>query len=285
LGCAVTGGRPPLRRRRKARPPGPCPVNFTGSTVGQPPVVHFRGRGVHADFARVEVDLIPAQAREFTEAQVGEKSPGAEAPSRCTACWSTCPSGAAAGPAQSASRRSAALNPRACHIRATCRSAQGSATVTHGQLGSGDQDRCSRRSAARPGDRTSKLVMRVRFPSSDTVIRSQKFQVCAVFRRLLYRDHDVRRCPLRARWLPAPPAYRYRFARPRRSAGRLIRRQDPTVAAGPRASFLRAAAIAGDPAVSPSFLIQAQLPIRRDLWPSWLRGWRDADYRFWSSAL
>jgi hypothetical protein len=57
-----------LRRWRKARPPGPCPVDFTGSTVDQPPVVHFRGRGVHADFARVEVDLIPALVREFTEA-------------------------------------------------------------------------------------------------------------------------------------------------------------------------------------------------------------------------
>jgi len=47
---------------------GTLPVDFTGSTVDQPPVVHFRGRSVHADFARVKVDLIPALVREFTEA-------------------------------------------------------------------------------------------------------------------------------------------------------------------------------------------------------------------------
>jgi hypothetical protein len=54
----------------------------------------------------------------------------------------------------------------ACHIRATRRGAQGVTTVTHGQLGADDQDRRSRRSATRPSARTSKLVMRVRFPSS-----------------------------------------------------------------------------------------------------------------------
>src|ERR1700751_3395161 len=64
---------------------GTCPVNFTRSTVDQRPVVHFRGRGVHADFAHVEVDLIPARGREFTEAQVGgsrqeQKRPAAVPP-------------------------------------------------------------------------------------------------------------------------------------------------------------------------------------------------------------
>jgi hypothetical protein len=97
---------------------------------------------------------------------------------------STCPSGAAAGPAQSASRRSAALNPRACNIRAIRRGAQGVATVTHGQVGAGDQDRHSRRSAANPGARTSKLVMRVRFPSSAPAHRKLSLLVssdCAQF--------------------------------------------------------------------------------------------------------
>jgi hypothetical protein len=50
-------------------------------------------------------------------------------------------------------------------IRAIRRGAQGLTTVTHGQVDADDQDRCSRRSPGMPGDRTSKLVMRVRFPS------------------------------------------------------------------------------------------------------------------------
>ena len=50
--------------------------------------------------------------------------------------------------------------------RATYVPAQRLATVTHGQVGANDQEQRSRRSSARLGDRTSKLVMRVRFPSS-----------------------------------------------------------------------------------------------------------------------
>jgi hypothetical protein len=63
-----------------------------------------------------------------------------------------------------------AEHPGACHTRATRRGAQGVATVTHGQVGADDQDRRSRRSAAKLGDRTSKLVMRVRFPSSALMV-------------------------------------------------------------------------------------------------------------------
>jgi hypothetical protein len=54
----------------------------------------------------------------------------------------------------------------ACHMRATRQGAQRIATVTHGQVDADNQDRCSCRSADKSGDRTSKLVMRVRFPSS-----------------------------------------------------------------------------------------------------------------------
>lgn len=53
-------------------------------------------------------------------------------------------------------------HPVACHGRATCRGAQGIATVTHGHVGADDQARRLRRSAAKQGDRTSRLVMRVR---------------------------------------------------------------------------------------------------------------------------
>jgi hypothetical protein len=54
----------------------------------------------------------------------------------------------------------------ACHMRATRQGAQRIATVAHGQVDADNQDRCSCRSADKSGDRTSKLVMRVRFPSS-----------------------------------------------------------------------------------------------------------------------
>ena len=50
--------------------------------------------------------------------------------------------------------------------RATYVPAQRLATVTHGQVGANDQEQRSRRSSARLGDRTSKLVLRVGFPSS-----------------------------------------------------------------------------------------------------------------------
>jgi len=112
LGCAVTGWRPPLRRWRNARPLGPCLVDFTGSTVDQPPVVHFRGGGLHADFARVEVDLIPALVREFTEPQAGESRKEQKRLVALPHAGRHGSNSAAAGPAQSASRPSAVLNPR-----------------------------------------------------------------------------------------------------------------------------------------------------------------------------
>jgi hypothetical protein len=62
--------------------------------------------------------------------------------------------------------RSSKQEPGACHTRAIRQGAQGVATVTHGQVSASDQHRRSRRSARKPSDRTSKLVMRVRFPSS-----------------------------------------------------------------------------------------------------------------------
>jgi hypothetical protein len=49
-----------------------------------------------------------------------------------------------------------------CHTQG----AHGVATVTHGQVGADNQERRSRRSAPRLSARTSKLIMRVRFPSS-----------------------------------------------------------------------------------------------------------------------
>ena len=61
-------------------------------------------------------------------------------------------------------------HPGACHTRAIRRGVRGLATVTHGQVGADDQHRCSRRSAAVSGARTSKLVMRVRFPSSALIL-------------------------------------------------------------------------------------------------------------------
>jgi hypothetical protein len=54
----------------------------------------------------------------------------------------------------------------ACHARATRQGAARSAAVTHGHSPTPDQDHRSRRSSCESGDRTSKLVMRVRFPSS-----------------------------------------------------------------------------------------------------------------------
>ena len=62
--------------------------------------------------------------------------------------------------------------PGACHMCAAGQGVQESATVTHGHSPSDDRDRRSRRSAARPRNQTSKLVMRVRFPSSAPAAQS-----------------------------------------------------------------------------------------------------------------
>ena len=78
----------------------------------------------------------------------------------------------------------------ACHTRATCQGAHGVATVTHGQVGADNQERRSRRSAPRLSARTSKLVMRVRFPSpallfsswSETFFGVRFRPLCGVFR-------------------------------------------------------------------------------------------------------
>jgi len=83
------------------------------------------------DFARVEVDLIPPQACEFTEARVGESRREQKRPAAVPPAGR--PSGAAAGPAQSASRRSAALNPRVpytCHMPECPRGSHGQSRTT-----------------------------------------------------------------------------------------------------------------------------------------------------------
>ena len=76
--------------------------------------------------------------------------------------------------------------PGACHTRATRQGAQGVTTVTHGQVDAGEQDRRSRRSADIPGDQTSKLVMRVRFPSSALMVPRLISRIFRLFSRCCY---------------------------------------------------------------------------------------------------
>src|SRR5579875_1794431 len=59
----------------------------------------------------------------------------------------------------------------ACHTRATRQGAQRAVTVTQGHSPADGLHRRSHRSPAKPGDRTSKLVMRVRFPPPAPGIR------------------------------------------------------------------------------------------------------------------
>jgi len=112
-------------------------------------------------------------------------------------------------------RRRRPGQPGACHIHATRQGAQGSATVTHGQSPAADQDRRSRRSAARPRDRSSKLVMRVRFPSPALLLLSQVSGRFRVFETWLgVRLIAVRAIngPLADRHQDAPRRRRHRLA-------------------------------------------------------------------------
>jgi hypothetical protein len=85
----------------------------------------------------------------------------------------------------------ATRDPPGTLARATRQGTQGVAPVIHGQVGAGDQDRCSRRPAAMPGDRTSKLVMRVRSPSSALLAPLQVKGVIRCFSLYLYDARSV----------------------------------------------------------------------------------------------